>query len=441
MKTILIVDDNSANRLALSALLEQEGYRVIEACGAAEALRTTNSQPVDLVISDLIMPEIDGYQLVRLMRDQPTTAATPVVFFSASYSQQEAGDLATSCGVLYVLPKPCEPEVIRRVVKAALQSVAPPTTAVPQEQFERTHLQVVSTKLYEKVRELEEANHALHTAGEELEGRVEERTAELAQANRHLQAEMHERMRAETDARHAKEQAEHANRAKSQFLSAMSHELRTPLNAILGFAQLLELESLNAQQRESVNHILKGGHHLLALINEVLGLAKIEAGRVDLTIEPVEINHLVQESVSLMSPVANESGVEIAEPADRPVFGTVLADRQRLKQVLLNLLSNAIKYNRKGGTVTITSRPTPHGLRISVADTGTGVSAENHARLFTPFERLGAENGRIEGTGLGLSLCKQLVESMGGSIEADSVLGQGSTFSVTIPFAANGAVH
>jgi PAS domain S-box-containing protein len=238
----------------------------------------------------------------------------------------------------------------------------------------------------------------------------------------------------EEEARRARE-AERASQAKSEFLSRMSHELRTPLNAILGFAQLMEMDAaqLAPEHRESLQHILKGGRHLLDLINEVLDIARIETGRMGISLEPVSLQEVTREALDLINPMALRAGVRLRTDPAAPSERYVLADRQRIKQVLLNLLSNAVKYNQPGGTVTLSSGEAPDGrVRISVGDTGHGISPEKMAQLFVPFERLGAEQTGVEGTGLGLALSKRLVEAMGGALGVRSVVGQGSTFWVDL---------
>ncbi len=237
----------------------------------------------------------------------------------------------------------------------------------------------------------------------------------------------------EDELRSAKEEAESSSRAKSDFLSRMSHELRTPLNAILGFAQILELEDLAAHQRDSVGEILKGGRHLLDLINEVLDIARIETGRLGLSLEPVPVEEVLNESLGLVRPLAAQRKIEMTGPGWLEPAWHVMADRQRLKQVLLNLLSNAVKYNRRGGKVTMTCEaPEPGRLSILVTDTGPGIPRERMDLLFSPFERLGAEYTGIEGTGLGLALSKVLVDAMGGAIDVESSTGVGTKFTVTL---------
>ncbi|MGH2373977.1 MAG: ATP-binding protein, partial [bacterium] len=237
-----------------------------------------------------------------------------------------------------------------------------------------------------------------------------------------------ERKRAD-EMRLAKEAAEEANRAKGEFLSRMSHELRTPLNAILGFAQLLEMDQLMPAQRESVEHILHGGRHLLELINEVLDISRIEEGRLRISLEPVSVREVVDDSLRLIAPLATEGGIHVEGNLNEAEDRHVQADRQRLRQVLLNLLANAVKYNRKGGTVEVTYQEILAGrLRIKVSDTGPGIAHDSVERLFTPFERLGANQASVEGTGLGLALSKRLAEAMGGRIGVESTIGEGSTF-------------
>jgi PAS domain S-box-containing protein len=235
----------------------------------------------------------------------------------------------------------------------------------------------------------------------------------------------------------AREAAEKANLAKSEFLSSMSHELRTPLNAVLGFAQLMESEvpPPGPRQQRSIDQILKGGWYLLRLINEILDLSMIEAGKVTMSQESMSINDVLQDCKGMIEPQATKRGIGMRFPEPGKVF-YVHADRTRIKQVMINLLSNAIKYNGVGGSVTVQCATSGQDrVRISVRDTGAGLSADQLAQLFQPFNRLGQHDSVEEGTGIGLVVTKQLVELMGGHIGVDSVVNQGTVF--WVEFAAS----
>jgi len=234
----------------------------------------------------------------------------------------------------------------------------------------------------------------------------------------------------------ARVEAERANLAKSQFLSSMSHELRTPLNAILGFAQLLEYDPghpLEDAQRESVEHIKMGGNHLLTLINEILELAKIEAGHLELNIESIDPEQVFDDVVPMAMPLVEKRGLEFRVPVLERTWRNIMVDEMRLKQVLLNLLSNAVKYNVDDGSLTLEGEETDTHLIIKVSDTGEGISSEGVSELFQPFSRLGKEYSQIEGTGIGLTITKELVEQMNGEIGVESTLGQGTVFWVKFP--------
>lgn len=233
----------------------------------------------------------------------------------------------------------------------------------------------------------------------------------------------------------AKDEAERANRAKSQFLSSMSHELRTPMNSVLGFGQLLEVDAhaLSAQHRLYLREILRGGRHLLALINDLLDLARIENDKLAVSLEPVVVTEVVDECRFLIQPLAERHQVQVVPPTGSAPDHMVLADRTRLRQVLLNLLSNAVKYNHKGGTVHIRWARAGDLLRLEVQDSGPGLSADEQIKLFQAFERLGAQHGAVEGAGIGLALSQRLLALMGGHIGVSSNVGEGCLFWVTLP--------
>lgn len=246
-----------------------------------------------------------------------------------------------------------------------------------------------------------------------------------------------ERKRSEDQLVQAKEEAEKANHAKSEFLSRMSHELRTPMNSVLGFTQLLKGDTKNPladYQMENVDRIYSAGKHLLELINEVLDLARIEAGELQLTIEAIDIVEILNEVISISRPIADEGGISLELESGHDQSCYVVADSGCLRQVLLNLVSNAIKFNKPGGSVKLSFANEKNlKIRISVKDTGPGVAPENMDKLFVPFDRLDVDQTEIEGTGIGLTISKQLIENMGGAIGVDSVVGKGSCFYVDLP--------
>jgi len=230
-----------------------------------------------------------------------------------------------------------------------------------------------------------------------------------------------------------RDEALSATQAKNAFLSHTSHELRTPLNSILGFTQLLEMSDLSDEDHDSAARILGAGRHLLALINELIDIARIESGDLSLSVEPVLVLPLVEEARDLLGPLAAERSIRIASHCANPALAAH-ADRQRFAQVLVNLISNAVKYNRHGGAITITCQEEGTGqASVVISDTGRGMRQEDLERIFAPFERLGAGETEIEGTGIGLPLAKALTEAMGGQLTASSVLGEGSAFTVSLP--------
>lgn len=270
-----------------------------------------------------------------------------------------------------------------------------------------TSFMVISRDITERKR----SEDRLKQLNDELEQRVADRTSALLDA---------------------KNEAERANQSKSEFLSRMSHELRTPLNAILGFGQLLALAETDPVRHGHVQQILGGGKHLLALINEVLDLARVESGKMSVSLEAVSVADLVQECVALVQPQAQARRVNVQADVCSPSV-EVLADGIRLRQVLLNLLSNALKYNHPGGSVHVACELLPTALKLMVKDSGPGLTPDELSRLFVPFERLNADEHQVEGTGIGLALSKRLVQLMNGEIGVNSVKGGGCTFWVQFP--------
>jgi len=363
--TILVVDDTPANLTLMSKLLG-DSYRVRIANGGENALRIAASvSPPDLILLDIMMPGMDGYEVCRRLKRDPASANIPVIFLTAN-AEEDDETKGLALGAVDYITKPISPPIVMARVKNHLALAA------------------MANSLRERNRDLERARLL----------------------------------------------ADKANLAKSEFLSSMSHELRSPLNAILGFAQLIESETPppTPAQKESIAQILQAGWHLLTLINEILDLAKVESGQVPLSREPVSLAEVICECQGMIEPQAQQRGIRMTFPLfEMPYF--VLADRTRVKQVLINLLSNAVKYNSKQGTLEVTCvNSTPERTRVSVRDTGAGLSAEQLAQLFQPFNRLGQEAGGEEGTGIGLVVGKRLVELMGGAIDVESTVGVGSVF-------------
>jgi PAS domain S-box-containing protein len=252
----------------------------------------------------------------------------------------------------------------------------------------------------------------LQAHGSEMEAEILRRSKELQDTNEKLRS---------------------ANDAKNEFLSRVSHELRTPLTAIMGFGELLSLSDIDKQKQDWAQLILRAGRHLTALVDEVLEISRIEAGQLAISLGPVELEELLSDALGLVRPLADARRVTIFPPQIQARSAYVLADKQRLKQVLINLLSNAVKYNRKGGEVRVTVADNAEGgLRISVSDSGKGIPPESIEKLFVPFERLDAQAAGIEGTGLGLALSRSLAEAMRGTIGVESTPGEGSTFWVDL---------
>ena len=372
-------------------------------------------------------------QLVERMRDYLVicTCVTVLALFTAWLLVRRLGHTITT-------PIDAITNIAREVVARRDYSRRAPRISEDEAAELVDSFNAMLSEIEQRTRALEDSNRAIAREAQEraraqqevmrlnegLEARVQERTAQLELANSELEL--------------AIEEARNANQAKSAFLSSMSHELRTPLNAILGFAQILaskDMPTTPEQKLEFSGHILKSGRHLLTLINEILDLAKVEAGALSLSMEPVPLADVLAECQGMIAPLAAARGVRVLFPDAHAAH--VHADRTRIKQVLLNLLSNAVKYNREGGAVIVDcARPAPQRLRLSVQDTGMGLSPEQVAGLFQPFNRLGQEGGTQEGTGIGLVVTRRLVELMGGAIGVTSSPGVGSVFWIELDVAS-----
>jgi len=306
---------------------------------------------------------------------------------------------------------------------------------------ERRHIERNTLQINHSMQEINQHNNVLFTsillliAG--FSGfiiyRISRIQKQLSNAYESLEEKVRERTK---DLKMARDAAITANKSKSEFLSSMSHELRTPLNAIIGFSQLLEMEEMEPLQKDSVGEIHKAGKHLLDLINEVLDLARIEAGRMEAEMQEVDLAAVLTEVKALSEPIAARYGIKLEVQKD--VGSTIFADYTRFKQVILNLVSNGIKYNRENGSVDVYTETIGDKVRIFIKDTGKGIAPEQREELFEPFNRLGAEGSEIEGTGIGMMVTRQLVDLMEGSIDFDSTVGEGSLFWVDFPLVRTG---
>ena len=407
MATILVLDDRPANRDFLVTLLGYAGHQLLEAADGVEGLAVVRAEMPDLVIVDIVMPTIDGFEFMRRLRADPAIAATRVIFYTATYLEAEMRELALSCGVEHTIVKPAEPQLILDTVRTALSTGVTEAPLPPADQFERDHQRLLLDKLAQKVDELE-------TLNAELEQRVAARTAELADANARLRE---------------------LNAVKDNLLLVASHDLRSPLGAVQNMAEmLLEDEDLpDDLRRRLTQNIYNSVQQLSDLVSKLLDLSRLEAGKVQL--EPIELraSDVARQSVEALRFSAEAKSIDcrlIVEPGEPVLY----ADWMKLSQIVNNLLSNAIKFTPTGGAITVTIASEPRGVLVSVADTGLGIPSEALPHLFEKFRQIHARGTADErGSGLGLAIVRQLVELHDGSIDVTSEPQRGSTFVVHLP--------
>jgi two-component system NtrC family sensor kinase len=411
-KRILVVDHDRDYLAALTKQLRGEGYDVAVAESGAAAMQLLAVQPVDCVLFDHQSPGESGIDLIRTIKSTQTLRDPPMIVLTAVDDPYEM--LSTiNAGADDYVPKSSGFDVVKARVRARLR----------RRQFEDERRQITELALRQEMYVAEaRAVWDLAEARAALLADLGEKNEELRRTNALLAV--------------ARDQAERESNFKSRFLANMSHELRTPLNAIIGFSELLEQQlfgPLNDRQVQYVGHVHASGRHLLALINEVLDLSKIAAGRVDLQRDWIEPRSITDAAVAIVRPIATKQGVTLTANIP-PGLPLLYADPVRLRQVLYNLLSNGIKFTPRGGTVTLRAQASGDRLRFDVDDTGIGIRQEDLPRLFREFEQIEGPSGlKPQGTGLGLALSRRLVELQGGNLSVQSTHGVGSTFTVTLP--------
>ena len=416
-KRILVVDPDPSFPNALAAQLEGEGYEVAVATSGEAALELLTVQPFDCLLLEVHLPGRAGLDICREIKEMPTRRDTPVVIVTA-LEEQETMISCMNAGADDFVSKSSGLDVIRARVRALLR----------RKQFEDERRQIQEKELRQQLHAAEaHAAWDLAEARAALLADLREKHDELRRINELLEV--------------ARDQAERESHSKSRFLASMSHELRTPLNAIIGFSELLEQElfgPLNDRQMQYIGHVHSSGRHLLSLINDVLDLSKIAAGRIELKREHIDPGAIAEAAIGIVRPLALKQGVQLDADIDA-ALPMLHADAIRLRQVLYNLLSNAIKFTRAGGRVRLRAWASEEHLYLAVTDTGIGIRVEDLPRLFREFEQIESDaSGKPEGTGLGLTLSQRLVELHGGDISVASEVDVGSTFTVSLPLQISG---
>ncbi len=440
---VLCVDDHPIVRQGIRMLLsvEPDMTLVAEAANGREAIQQFRAHRPDVTLMDLQMPVVGGLDAIGAIRAEFPDARIIVLTTYAGDAQAQRALQAGARG--YLLKSALHKELLD-----AIRTVHAGRKVLPSEGSRKsagqaadetlTPAEISVLRFMAQGHAYPEIARALALSEEAVEAQVRNIQSKLDALDRTLAAKPElERGMVETEraARHA---AEAANRAKSEFLAGMSHELRTPLNAVLGYAQLLTMDGgLSARQARGVDTIHKSGQHLLDLINDILDLARIEAGRTELNPKPVKLSDFLQSVVNLMRVKADEKRLAFVFDAGAGLPEVVLADERRLRQVLLNLLGNAIKFT-DNGTVTLRASAEPKGaeqvlLRLDVEDTGVGMRPEDMERIFVPFKQVGDVQRRSGGTGLGLAITRALLNDMGGQVQVSSEFGRGTRFRVELP--------
>ena len=417
--TVLVVDDSPTSRMSVTRLLRDEGYRMMIAGDGEEALAMVRAERPDVVITDILMPLMDGYEFARRLRADPLVAQTPIIFHTAGYELEEAQSLADSCGISYVLTKPAQREELRQAIDAVLSETRAPL-APPEESFYRAHRRLLTDKLSEKVIQLE----AALAESQKKEIRLQQTIEETIKAERALE-------RSNKDLLHKHEEIQ-------SFYHTVSHELKTPLTSAREFVSIVMdglAGPLNETQREYLGIARESCNRLRVCINDLMDATRLETGKMTLELQSGSIATVVQKLVAVLGPVAKRKEITLTTRVeDLPDFPF---DENRIMQVLVNLLNNALKFTPDGGQVTIAAgaaRDYPDHVKVCVKDTGCGLANGDVERIFERLYQVPNENGGgSPGVGLGLYISRELVQCHGGKIWAESELGKGSTFCFVLP--------
>jgi signal transduction histidine kinase len=418
--TILIVDDSPTSRMFVARLLRDAGHRMLVAGDGAEALALVRAEHPDIVITDVLMPLMDGYEFARQLRADPSIAGTPIIFHTAAYEQNEARALASSCGVSYILNKPAQPAELLRTIKAMIKGATLPA-AVSEKSFSRAHRRLLTDKLSEKVAQLEVALS-------------ESRKKEIL-----LLQTVEETVKAEQALEQSNKDLLRKNQEIQSFYHTVSHELKTPLTSAREFVSIVMdglAGPLNETQQEYLSIARESCNRLRVSINDLMDATRLETGKLTMEMKPGSLAGLIQQLITVLGPVAVRKQITLTQEV-QPDLPDFPFDENRLMQILMNLLNNALKFTPDNGRVTVTAGDAPDHpghIQVCVKDTGCGLAPTEVERIFERLYQVpNSDGGSQQGIGLGLYISRELVQSHGGKIWVESEFGKGSTFCFVIP--------